>query len=50
MARTEHLEIRLSAEDKAAIRAAAERDNRTVSDWARLTLATAAAQQSQAAE
>jgi uncharacterized protein (DUF1778 family) len=42
MARDQTLEIRLTGEDKAAIRAAAERNNRMVSDWARLTLLTAA--------
>jgi hypothetical protein len=42
MARDQTLEIRLTAEVKAAIRAAAERNNRTVSDWARLTPLAAA--------
>jgi hypothetical protein len=42
MARDQTLEIRLTAEDKAAIRGAAGRNNRTVSDWARLTLLAAA--------
>jgi uncharacterized protein (DUF1778 family) len=36
------IEIRLKADDKAAIRAAAERTNPTVSEWVRLTLPIAA--------
>jgi uncharacterized protein (DUF1778 family) len=42
MARTENLDIRVSPDEKAAIQAAAERDSRTVSDWARLALLRAA--------
>jgi uncharacterized protein (DUF1778 family) len=42
MSRTENLDIQISPEEKAAIQAAAERDSRTVSDWARLILLRAA--------
>lgn len=42
MPRTENMDIRVSPEEKAEIQAAAERDSRTASDWARLVLLRAA--------
>lgn len=42
MQRTEKIDIRLTAEELAEIDAAAERDERTRGDWARLTLLRAA--------
>lgn len=36
--------VRLSAEERAQVDAAAERDRRTVGDWARLALLDAAAE------
>jgi hypothetical protein len=44
MARDATLEIRMTVEEKAIIRAAAVRSNRTISDWARLTLLRAITQ------
>lgn len=41
MARDEWVEIRVTAEEKAAFSAAAAQDNRTLSDWVRLTLLVA---------
>jgi hypothetical protein len=38
----ENLDIRVSPDEKSAIQAAVERDSRTASDWARLTLLRAA--------
>jgi uncharacterized protein (DUF1778 family) len=39
MARDETLEIRVTAEEKAAFNAAAEHEGRTLSNWVRRTLA-----------
>ena len=40
--RTEVVKVRLTPEEKQAVQEAASRENRTMSDWARLRLRTAA--------
>lgn len=43
--KTGKIELRITEAEKAVLRAAAEADRRSLSDWARLTLLDAAAEQ-----